>query len=412
MEEVSFSLESNSEYSAQLAAAALDMLVAREYQVDGGDDDDDGHRILAEVTAQILDQICADPLFAAQSKDRARITQEIQVLLANTIEQEYPMKCIEAKIQALRNRPQPVQRTPAWYSFRHNLLTASDAHKIFRSQASRNEIIFNKCQPLEIDEVRKIHLTKSVNVDNPMHWGQKYEPVSIRLYEQKFGTRIGDFGCLAHANYSFIGASPDGINILASSPLFGRMLEIKNVVSREITGIPKKEYWIQMQLQMEVCDLDECDFLETKFTEFENGAEFRTHQKNHPESEVGRMMYFTKPDLTPFYLPYPAELADSESAAATAWEEEMFAEYTGRSHAYQFISFLYWKLEVFSCVLVKRDKAWFRAHLPQMEQIWKTIEEERISGKYLQRRPQSRKPRNKKDDAPLLSKCYLHVRKV
>ena len=45
------------------------------------------------------------------------------------------------------------------------------------------------------------------------------------------------------------------------------MLEIKNIVNREINGIPKKEYWIQMQLQMEVCDLGECDFLETRFKE-------------------------------------------------------------------------------------------------------------------------------------------------
>ena len=35
----------------------------------------------------------------------------------------------------------------------------------------------------------------------------------------------------------------------------------------KLDGIPKKEYWIQMQLQMEVCDLDECDFLETRFIE-------------------------------------------------------------------------------------------------------------------------------------------------
>ena len=46
---------------------------------------------------------------------------------------------------------------------------------------------------------------------------------------------------------------------------YGRLVEIKNIVNREITGIPKKEYWVQMQLQMEVTDLDECDFLETRF---------------------------------------------------------------------------------------------------------------------------------------------------
>jgi len=48
------------------------------------------------------------------------------------------------------------------------------------------------------------------------------------------------------------------------------MIEVKNVVSRVITGIPKEDYYIQMQLQMEVCDLNECDFVETKFIEYDS----------------------------------------------------------------------------------------------------------------------------------------------
>lgn len=71
-----------------------------------------------------------------------------------------------------------------------------------------------------------------------------------------------------------MGASPDGINVDVNSERYGRMLEIKNIVNREINGIPKKEYWVQMQMQMEVCDLDECDFLETKFVEYENADVF------------------------------------------------------------------------------------------------------------------------------------------
>ena len=55
---------------------------------------------------------------------------------------------------------------------------------------------------------------------------------------------------------------------------YGRMLEIKNIVNRDITGIPKKAYWVQMQLQMEVCDLEECDFLETRFKEYDNEQAF------------------------------------------------------------------------------------------------------------------------------------------
>jgi hypothetical protein len=45
------------------------------------------------------------------------------------------------------------------------------------------------------------------------------------------------------------------------------MLEIKNISNRIIDGIPKEEYWVQMQIQMETCDLDECDFVETRFKE-------------------------------------------------------------------------------------------------------------------------------------------------
>jgi hypothetical protein len=36
------------------------------------------------------------------------------------------------------------------------------------------------------------------------------------------------------------------------------------IYTTERSGIPTDNYWIQMQFQMEVCDLDECDFFETR----------------------------------------------------------------------------------------------------------------------------------------------------
>ena len=70
------------------------------------------------------------------------------------------------------------------------------------------------------------------------------------------------------------------------------MVEIKNVVSREITGIPVTKYWIQTQIQMEVCDLEECDFVETKFKE----NPFFQNIFNEIEEEKERriVLYFTK----------------------------------------------------------------------------------------------------------------------
>ena len=64
-----------------------------------------------------------------------------------------------------------------------------------------------------------------------MHWGQKYEPLSIMIYEKMYQTKIEDFGCIKHESHSFIGASPDGINIDKTNNRYGRMLEIKNIVN-------------------------------------------------------------------------------------------------------------------------------------------------------------------------------------
>lgn len=52
------------------------------------------------------------------------------------------------QINILRNKPQPVQRTKEWYEFRHNLITASNAYKAFDSQSYKNQLIYEKCQPL------------------------------------------------------------------------------------------------------------------------------------------------------------------------------------------------------------------------------------------------------------------------
>jgi putative phage-type endonuclease len=277
---------------------------------------------------------------------------------------EYYTKIIEY----LRTRPQPPQRTDAWYKFRHNLITASNAYKAFESQSSINQLIYEKCQPLKTSETDSLSF---VNVKSPFHWGQKYEPVSVLLYEQMFKTKIEDFGCIQHDKYYYIGASPDGINVDPSSPLYGRMLEIKNVVSREITGIPKKEYATQMQLQMEVCNLDECDFLETKFVEF--GSETEFYNDVSDTKAKGVIVYFVR-DSKPFYVYKPLHIVSRGDIES--WEQETMEKHKNLV----WIQNIYWRLDVLSCILVKRDKLWFESHVGQIEKVWKIIEEERVTG--------------------------------
>jgi len=285
------------------------------------------------------------------------------------------VQLMEDKINKLRNIPQPVQRTSEWYTFRHNLITASNAHKAFDSKSSINQLIYEKCQPVKSgNQNEEIKMT---NLNTPLHWGQKYEPLSVMVYEHLYNTKVEDFGCLPHSQYSFIGASPDGIIVNQESDRFGRMLEIKNVVSREITGIPKKEYWVQMQLQMEVCDLDECDFLETKFVEYTDSIHYE-EDTNTPKAggKKGIIMYFNTHDLKPFYVYKPLNIINQVDV--DLWMENTMELHHGKKMSW--ITNVYWKLDKLSCVLVLRNKEWFKTNVAQLENVWNMIKHDRIHG--------------------------------
>jgi hypothetical protein len=144
---------------------------------------------------------------------------------------EYDTNIIQLKIQGLRDIPQPVQRTSEWYQFRWNLITASNAWKAFESQSTINQLIYEKCQPLK-ELPNDEDVKKMVNTNTTLHWGQKYEPLSVMIYEYTYNSKVEDFGCIQHSFYKFIGASPDGIIIKSETGRYGRMLEIKNNVGQ------------------------------------------------------------------------------------------------------------------------------------------------------------------------------------
>jgi len=302
-------------------------------------------------------------------------------------------------IDYLRSIPQPEQRTSEWYKFRHQLITASNVGKIFGTEASRNSLIYEKCQPLK-EESENTNTDSYVNILSPLHWGQKYEPLSVMLYEDQYNTSIEDFGCIQHQKYSFIGASPDGINNNPQSSKYGRMLEIKNIVNREINGIPSKLYWIQMQIQMETCDLNYCDFLETQFKEYESEEQFY----NDTTKTKGVILHFierisigggisTSPKTNEIEMTTGYQLAQQTSGAPkyvympldielTKESIEQWIEMTRNKlrRSWSLYSSDYWYLEKQSCVLVERNKQWFEKALPLIEDTWNTILKERETG--------------------------------
>jgi putative phage-type endonuclease len=303
---------------------------------------------------------------------------------------------IAKQIRILQEKPQPEQRTPEWYTRRNNLITASAASKAFGTQASVNQLVYEKCKNYVQESTATtgggggggIPLQGSVN--SPLHWGQRYEPLTVMIYEYRNRTKLGEFGCIQHDTYPFIGASPDGINIDPTSRIYGRMVEIKNIFNREITGRPKEEYWIQTQIQMEVCDLDECDFVETRFKEYESkedydadGSTMQGYTAN--ENEKGVILWFqTAPALTQQgYVSPPIQLYEYAPIGATPyeydkWEAEIFAKHERLGSIW--VRTIYWYLDEYSCVLVRRNRLWFSEAALVLQRLWETIEEERQSG--------------------------------
>ena len=320
------------------------------------------------------------------------------------------------KIQILREKPQPDQRTPEWYARRNNLITASAASKAFGSQASVNQLVYEKCKNYAAASGPPSGPLQG-SVNSPLHWGQRYEPLTVMVYERRNQTKLGEFGCIQHDTYPFIGASPDGINIDPAAPIYGRMVEIKNIVNREITGKPKEEYWIQTQIQMEVCDLDECDFVETRFKEYDSEAEYLadTPATDTPATggirgysangnEKGIILWFqTAPALTYHgYVSQPIQLYEYAPIGATAeeyetWEAAVFEKHNRAGNIW--VRTIYWYLDEYSCVLVKRNRLWFSEAALVLQRVWTMIEEERQTG--FEHRAPKKKPAGGGPNGPL-----------
>tara|TARA_B100001287_G_scaffold112540_1_gene94783 strand:+ start:560 stop:1864 length:1305 start_codon:yes stop_codon:yes gene_type:complete len=277
------------------------------------------------------------------------------------------------KILKIINKiPQPQQRSTEWYKIRNNLISASSMWKIFKSDTTKRNLIIEKTKPKAYNNIYAAS----------MEWGNKYEPVSIMIYEYMYNTKIGEFGCIPHSEYPFIGASPDGINIKEDNNLYGRMLEIKNIVNRDITGIPKEDYWIQTQIQMETCDLNYCDFLETRFTEYTENEFY-----NDTISEYkGIILIFTKNisnntdqsiydinNVKPIYEYYPINKC-IDYQDIQSWISEKRDKYMDD---YILYTTNYWKLDEISCVLIKRNKRWFNYALPIIKDTYDSIIENR-----------------------------------
>lgn len=220
------------------------------------------------------------------------------------------------KVNFLKNFKKFPQKSEIWYKERFNSITATDVAPILEANPyySKTDILKKK---LDRDNMLKEMNTEEVN--QVMGWGNKYEPIAKNVYENFVNDKVYDVGLIKHKNYKWLGASPDGIRNC------GRLLEIKCVWNRKIKNKTPYYYWIQVQIQLEVCDLDSCDFFQCKFMEYEDYLDY-CKDDGYLKGEV---------------------------------------DYEGKKY--------YWKLIEHSMETIQRDKNWFQNNFPIIFNFWETI---------------------------------------
>ena len=154
------------------------------------------------------------------------------------------------------------QRSNEWYEKRYNMLTSSDVAAALETNPYKTK------RQLLVDKCNKFNIEEQIIENDALKWGIKYEPIAIKLYEKFYNDKVYEFGLIPHSKIPWLGASPDGIREC------GKMVEIKCVWNRQIQKNPPYYYWIQTQIQMEVCNLEQCDLFECKFEEYKNKKDY------------------------------------------------------------------------------------------------------------------------------------------
>jgi putative phage-type endonuclease len=306
------------------------------------------------------------------------------------------------RVAYLLDKPQPAQRTEEWFEARKHRITASNvATLLLRDEVTCKKYVetyglgdyfsFDKksCNPYSNKQQFIIDKIKQTFTGSPAtFWGQKYEPIATAIYERKCNKRVIEFGLLTHDTIPWIAASPDGICE------DGTMLEIKCPYRRKITGIPTLYYYQQVQIQLEVADLDRCDFLEVEFVEISSMDEFLDDELQEDDVEYkGLFLQIeTVPDdYTKREYVYPPKELFNDPIGLNGWINEKIEDIiidkdyriTKRyensiichSSSYNKINIrtVYWKTQVVSICTIERDRDWFNNIKDFLKSEWDDV---------------------------------------
>jgi putative phage-type endonuclease len=257
----------------------------------------------------------------------------------------------KAQVSILLQNRGITQRTQEWYLARENLITASDiAQALGKGKFGTAKQFFQKkCG-------KKEEQTPFDYTIAPLKWGTIYEEVAQSIYSRLNNVQVHEFGLLQHKHIPFVGASPDGITEL------GVMLEIKCPWKRKIEkGVVPKQYYYQIQGQLDVCDLDECDYFECSIGECTFGPS--DHDWNNADAFMrGVFVEMRCTGDVPYKCVYPPTSIHGQTEALVHWSNTFESAYLH-----------WWYVKEINCVRVKRDNEFVREMFDDLGKVWTKV---------------------------------------
>ncbi len=292
----------------------------------------------------------------------------------------------------------PAQRSEQWFKDRDTLISASDGGCVVGVNKHESPYKF----------ILKKVFGSTFKSNEFCYHGKKYEQIATMIYENRMNVKVHEFGLVRSKKHTFLGASPDGIVGFYKSDnkhltnRVGRMLEIKCPFIRKIKhdGEIKDHqvpiyYWVQVQLQLQCCELDECDFWQCELSEYKSRNDFikdtsvkepwRSKKNNLEKGCVIQLIPKSrKKDIEDGnYLNVIYEDAIFMYPDSIEWGPQKLDDWVEQSRKiidtdekykdFEFDKVIYWKLETSSSVTVYKDEEWFTENLPILEKMWNYV---------------------------------------
>ena len=264
----------------------------------------------------------------------------------------------QLEMDALLARTQTEQRTEEWYKQMTTIISASELGNLFASAYQRSKFVISKTKPYVR---RQQDLAVSSSRMSAFDWGIRFEPVVKQIYEHMHSATIKDLGRMIHPGDPRCTASPDGLIYHSTNPSKqGRLIEIKCPVTREIDGSIPKDYYHQMQMQLHVTGLHECEYVEASFSSQYN----QECVKKGPPCLYYGVIALVRRGIVQHgqeydYIYGPLQCDD--------WQPMVDAED-------DIVEIIPWRLYQWSEQVVYRNDEWWRTTYPLIEEFWRDVE--------------------------------------